>query len=360
MDLKELNNLLESLKAENENICLPDYQKSTLNLSASILQHFGIKADHETFPPADEMLSQNFTHVVVVVLSGLGMNILEKHLYYKDFLRRNLLTDYSSVLNPKSPIENGLQDYESIIEKINNSGNAKAYSVLPFGENPHTELNDWIEAIRKTCKNEQKTFTYAFWQEPDATLHQKGTKSNDVAKIVAELNEKMTYLCEETPHTLFFITADHGHTDIRNDFLQENYPDITKMLSRQPSMEARAISFFVKPEYLQTFPEEFKRTFYKDYILLTKEEALTLELFGPDNTRENPPELGDFIALAITPRTLLWNKSQGQYKSHHSGLTKAEMRIPLISYNSRPRHFGTIIYYSLVAMAVIVLLLAIF
>lgn len=405
MDLKKI----EALKNENEDAFFPDYKNSILGLSASILQYFGVKPEHETFPPADEMLSRKYKHVVVIILDGLGMNILEQNLHFKDFLRRHLLTDYSSVFPPtttasttsflsgKSPVEHGwlgwdvyfgqedktvtcfkntiqgtseqaapynvaekYLPYESIIEKINKTGTAKAFSVLPFGENAQTDLYKWVETIRKTCKTDQKTFTYAYWANPDTELHQKGTKSNDIEKLVRELNEKITYLCEETPNTLFFITADHGHTDIRNDFLQENYPDLANMLLRQPSVEPRALSFFVKPEFLQDFPKKFKQSFGHDYILLTKQEALDIELFGPGKPNENLTGIGDFVAIATGQKTLLWNKNQTQFKSHHAGITKNEMRIPLICYKNRPRHIGLIIYYCLIAAVIAVILLALF
>ncbi len=405
MDLKKI----EALQKENEDVCFPDYKNSILGLSASILQYFGVKPEHETFPPADEMLSRKYKHVVVIILGGLGVNILEQNLHFKDFLRRHLLTDYSSVfpsttttstssfLSGKSPLEHGLigwdvyfgqenktvtcskntiqasseqatpynvaekyLPYESIIEKINKTGTAKAFSVLPFGENAKTDLYKWVENIRKTCKIDQKTFTYAYWKELDTELHQKGSKSNDIEKLVCELNEKITYLCEETPNTLFFITADHGHTDIRNDFLQENYPELANMLLRQPSVESRVLSFFVKSEFMQVFPHKFKQNFSQDYILLTKQEALDIELFGPGKPNENLTGIGDFVAVATGEKTLLWNKNQAQFKSHLAGITKNEMRIPFICYKSRPRHIGMIIYYSLIAAVIAVILLALF
>ncbi len=99
--------------------CFPDYTDSILNLSNSILKYYGIEPFHETHPGADYLLSKNFPHVVVILLDGLGMNILERNLTYRDFLRRNLYSDYSSVFPPTttsstttflsglSPVEHG-------------------------------------------------------------------------------------------------------------------------------------------------------------------------------------------------------------------------------------------------------------
>lgn len=397
---------------KSEDIVFPDYENSILNLSCSILQHYGVKPLHHTLQEADRILSKNYQHVVVILLDGLGMNILEKNLSYRDFLRRNLITDYSSVFPPtttasttsflsgKSPIEHGwlgwdvyfdkedksvtcfrntLQGstekaadyniaqkylpYETIFEQINKTGNAKAYGVFPFssyGFKGQPDLSKWVETIREYCHKDERNFIYAYWTNPDHDLHRLGTNSNDITKIVEELNAKMAYLCEECPQTAFFITADHGHTDIRNDFLEENYPELAKMLIRKPSIEPRAISFYIKPEYITSFPEEFNSHFGNDYILFTKEQILKEELFGPGFKNENLTGIGDFIAVSHTEKTILWNKNELQFKSHHAGLSKNEMRIPLISYVNKPKKFGLFFYYAIIALIIVFLAIAIF
>lgn len=397
---------IQEFKAEP---VFPNYDKSILNLSCSILQHFGVTPLNPTLAEADAYLSRNYKHVVVVLLDGLGINILEKHLMYKDFLPRNVLTDYSSVFPPtttastvsflsgKSPIEHGwlgwdvyfeqedktitcffntLQGtdeqaadynipqkyfpYESIIDQINKANVGKAYGVFPFGPEPHSELTDWVETIRKNCHKDEKNFTYAYWEDPDYTLHLKGTNSNDVRKVVEELNAKMAYLCETCPETLFFITADHGHTDVRNIFLNEDYPGIAKMLIRQPALEARAASFYVKPEYMEEFPKAFNGEFGRDFMLLTKAEVMEKKLFGPGVPHENLTGIGDFVAVAFTDKALLWNRNSEQLKSQHAGMNKNEMRIPLICYESKPKKIGLYIYYGLIGMFVAFLFTAIF
>lgn len=402
---------MKNVLKEIESPVFPDYENSILNLSCSIQQHFGVKPLHPTMPVIDEMLSHNYKHVVVVLLDGLGINILEKHLSYNDFLRRNLLTDYSSVFPPtttasttsflsgKSPIEHGwlgwdvyfkqedktvtcflntLQGtntkaaeynipgkylpYENIIEQINKAGKGKAYAVMPFetkDSEPHPEINDWIETIRKHCKKDEKNFVYAYWEDPDYELHRQGTGSNDVAKVVQDLNAKMAYLCQECPETIFFITADHGHTDIHNYFIQEEFPQLEKMLERKTSLEPRAISFYVKPEYKEKFPEAFKELFPNDYILMSREEILKKELFGPGVPHENLTGIGDYVAIACKETTLLWNKNEKQFKSHHAGLSQNEMRIPLIWYVSKPKKIGLVIYYALIALFLAFLFIAI-
>lgn len=396
----------ESLPKE---IVLPDYKNSILNLSCSILKHYGIPSEHPTLPYADSLLAKNYPHVVVILLDGLGMNILEKYLHPRDFLRRHLITNYSSVFPPtttastvsflssKSPIEHGwlgwdvyfeqedktvtcfhntLQGtqkpaasynipnkylpYENIVEKINKSQKAKAKLIFPFGPEAHPDLLDWGNGIINSCKTDEKTFTYAYWENPDSILHRYGTNSNEVAKIVSELNAAVANICARCPDTLFFITADHGHIDVRNEYFTIDHPEIAKMLKKEPSIEPRAISFYVKDEFKEEFSKVFRGKFLHHYQLFSKEEVLNMELFGPGNKNANLTGIGDFIAAAFDHKTLYWDKNTKDFKSHHAGLSGEEMQIPLIAFQNKKRHTFLFIWYGLIFAILAFLYIAIF
>lgn len=368
-----------------EEVTLPNYKESILNLSCSILKHYGITPKHETLYSIDRLLAKNPKHVVVILLSGLGINILESSLYYKDFLRRNLITSYSSVfpstttastttlLTGLSPIEHGCLSstdnhniadkylsYDNIITQINETGNAQANAIFPSGPDAPKDLDQWILKIKKSCQTEKTTFTYAYWENPDYMIHEKGTKSNDVIKLIQELNQKLTYLCSECKDTTFIITADHGNKDVINNYICDDYPDIKNMLIRETSIAPRSISFFVKPECIKNFPRIFNDSFGKDYILITKQEALDNQLFGPGFTNENLTEIGDYIAIAYNSRTLYWKKTDKDFKSHYAGLSKEEMNIPLIAFEYKPLHIGLKVYYMIAGLFIFALLIAIF
>lgn len=396
------------LEAREIHPCFPDYKDSILNLSCSILNHYGIKPQHDTLSQVDYLLTKNYKHVVVILLDGLGMNVLENNLTYRDFLRRHLLMEYSSVFPPTttastvsflsglSPIEHGwlgwdmyfeqekntvccfkntLQGtetpaadynvakkyfpYKDIIDQINEKGTARANAIYSFDPAINDDFDKWFWAIKKSCTSKEQTFTYAYWDNPDRELHHLGSHSNDVYKMVRQLNASMVSLCESTKDTLFLITADHGHIDITNEFLSD-YPEITKMLVRPVSIEARAMNFFVKPEFHDVFADELKKCLGQDFLIYTKDQILKEELFGPGEPHPNLTGLGDFIAIAVSYRTVLWDKTRNIFRSHHAGLTKEEMRIPIIWYVKKSKKVGLLIYYSIITMIVAFILYILF
>ena len=112
-----------------------------------------------------------------------------------------------------------------------------------------------------------------------------------------------------------------------------DYPEITKCLVRMPSVEPRALSFFVKDEYKDEFPEIFRSTFKDKFALLTKEEVISQRLFGTG--KDNPrlrDSIGDYLAISIADESIFaTHKEASLMPGGHAGLTKVELEIPLIA-----------------------------
>ena len=72
-------------------IVRPNYDDCITNLSNSILAYFDCKIYNKTLPDIDEILKvNNSKNVVVLLLDGMGINILERTLPDNAFLRKNL------------------------------------------------------------------------------------------------------------------------------------------------------------------------------------------------------------------------------------------------------------------------------
>lgn len=70
---------------------LPDYGNCLVNLSNSMLRHFGVPTSAPTLKMADELLAESAkNNIVVLLMDAMGISILEKHLAPDGFLRSHL------------------------------------------------------------------------------------------------------------------------------------------------------------------------------------------------------------------------------------------------------------------------------
>jgi predicted AlkP superfamily pyrophosphatase or phosphodiesterase len=65
----------------------PDYNNSILNVTATLLKHYHAPTIYNAIPELEEELKKNYNHVVLVLLDGMGKNIIEEHLEKDAFLR---------------------------------------------------------------------------------------------------------------------------------------------------------------------------------------------------------------------------------------------------------------------------------
>lgn len=220
--------------------------------------------------------------------------------------------------------------YESIVQQMIHAG-AQAYFATPFVEPFPQTLEEIFARVSDLCARPEKKFIYAYWNEPDSTMHKTGTTSEDTHKVITDLQDKVESLVNGLSDTTFFITADHGHMDSINLCILD-YPEIMDCLVRMPSIEPRALNLFIKEERKAEFPKLFEEAFGDKFWLLTKEEVLEKKLFGPGT--EHPlfrEMLGDFLAIAISDTSLFNTHLEARLMpGGHAGLSEEELRIPLI------------------------------
>ena len=357
---------------------LPDYNRCLVNLSQSILKHFGVETSANTLPEVDAMLDKGYSNVVVLLLDGMGVETMERILDKEGPFRRNLKLSYSSVFPPttvaattsllsgKMPSSHGwlgwdnyypeldrnvtvflnriqgtdipaapyhvadtFTPYKNILELIEEKG-GKAYGASPFLPPNPKSLEEILDRIRTLCSTREKKFIYGYWGEPDATLHQEGGGSENVRETMRDIERKVYETVSSLEDTLFLITADHGHLDNRTAILQD-YEDIMSLLLRLPSIEPRSLNFFVKEGKKEEFKAAFLSHFSEDFDLYTKEEVIEMKLFGEGE--EHPrfrDMLGDFLAVARSDLSIYYTKNI--WASMHAGYTESEMIIPLISF----------------------------
>lgn len=245
-----------------------------------------------------------------------------------------------------------LLPYRSNIERIAETGNALTALYAPFlsEDNPNRvhEFRDITAAVLGMSAHESRTYTYAYWPEPDGTMHRTGVTSIETHGKVETIDRELSVLArrlkeQETAHreygkTLVVVTADHGHMDTIGVDINE-YTDILDMLTSVPSLEPRAVAFFVKPEYLKIFPAVFFSHFSPDdFLLLPKNEFLAGGLIGPV-TPDIPQNAlvgqmaGDFVAIATGNKSIFNSAGTAAlHKGMHAGLSEKELSVPLIVF----------------------------
>lgn len=221
--------------------------------------------------------------------------------------------------------------YDSIVTKMINAGSEAFYStpfVEPYPQDPDAILG----RVTDLCRQPGRKFIYAYWNEPDGTMHRTGTTSDKTHEVIIALEKKVEEFASTLSDTLLFITADHGHMDSKNLCILD-YPEIMKCLVRMPSIEPRSLNLFIKDEYKEEFPALFEKTFGDKFWLVPKDEVIERKLFGYGT--EAPvfrDMLGDFLAIAISDTSLFnTHKEAVLMPGGHAGLTKEELEIPLIA-----------------------------
>ena len=220
--------------------------------------------------------------------------------------------------------------YQNIMDKIKDAG-GNAYAAMPFLPPYPGSMEAILNRVEGLCGEPGPKFIYAYWDEPDATMHRTGTESRETHAMVTNLEKAVEKTVSGLTDTLFMIIADHGHKDSKNCCLLD-YPEIMNCLVRQPSFEPRTLNLFVKDEYREAFPEIFGRYFGDAYILVTRDEALSAGLFGKGKDHEGLERMiGDYVALAISDRSIFNTHIEAQeMPGVHAGLTREEIKIPLI------------------------------
>ncbi len=356
-----------------------DYKNNLINVTNSLLKYYNAKTHHNTLPLLDEVLARNYKHVIVMLLDGMGINILRK-LPEDSFLRKNIKTTLSSVFPPttvaatnaflrgQTPYELGFlgwcqynkfedktdtiflkRDYytnEKItndlnnlllrpnfleqIKEVNKDLHVETIFPAPINGSDFETFEEQLDRLLMITKG-SRSLSYCYYDHPDSTIHRDGINGLKTVEKLNYLNETVAKFKEKlNDDVLMIIVADHGLVDVDYLYLGD-YPEILETFYKLPSIEDRAKTFFVKPEYKDKFVTLFNKYFQPGFILYPKEELLKSNLFGYG---EKHPILdsfiGEFTAISTSRKTIAYEKEENPFKAHHAGLTKEELSVPLI------------------------------
>jgi predicted AlkP superfamily pyrophosphatase or phosphodiesterase len=363
-------------------IVFPSYQQSILNLSNSLLAHYGAKTHHPTLPIVDEFLKKGYRNVLLVLIDGLGQANLDRLSDPHSLLHEHRIGTLNSVFPPttvaattsimsgRSPIETGwlgwcqyvkeldksvvfftnkdyyddevafdhnvadrYVPYDSLYRQIEAaSPDVKTVEIFPAFRTPqHDTFQKQVDTALAMTKEPGRHFAYVYWDQLDSLMHEFGPGSIEVKHQLDQIEEGVAKLYEHLDSdTIVLFTADHGQVDVCPIDLTK-YTALWDTLAHEPSIESRATSFFVKPG-LEPHFESLFRLFFRDYfVLYTHEDVLQMELFGPGSPHPKISEfLGQYLAIAVDSYYFKTNRGRFEMKGQHAGLCADEMLVPLI------------------------------
>lgn len=356
----------------------PNYKNSILNVSNTILKHYGIDTPYKDIPILKEKLF-NKKHIMLILLDGMGMNILS-HLDKSTILRCNIKKSITSIFPPTTvaattSVLSGLPPYQhghvgwiqynqfehantivflnkdaenpnhefkedfrrtylkypTILETIaKQNPDLKTYLHMPnFEKDGFDTFDQQIDRLIEISKKEP-SFSYTYWTEPDLSIHTSGTKAPNIKNLLMTLNHSIERLYQEVQgSTAIIVIADHGMIDVEAIDLHDK-TDLLDTLYRKPSIEPRATSFFIKLDQLTRFKQLFRKYFKHKFKLYTREQVYKKGLLGYG---EKHPLMDDFIGdyMAIAHKKYMFSfRKEKVFLAHHAGLNKKEMRVPLI------------------------------
>ena len=375
---------------ESTKLRFPDYDNSILNIITSVLNYYGIDNGHNSLAVLDKKMKKKYKNVVLLVLDGMGEQILN-NLSKNGYFKNNQLTTVTSVYpstttaamttyySGKTPLETGwiawsqyfkeygrclnmlprvesytekkldkvskdvfesVVNYKTVYEMIEEVG-VQAFEICPSYVERKSKrtlvansIEEMCEGIKTLCSTTDRKFILSYFDNPDGLLHKYGASSNEAKEFIKDTELKIEKMVSELKNTLVIVSADHGHKDIGKVYSVLDYPELRDCLIMPEFFESRFIGFWVKEERKEEFEKIFK-TSIKDFILLRKEEVLNLGLLGIGVPHKKVDDfLGNYVAVAIGDSIFRLQNDYFEGKrvkaSTHCGLTRDEMDVPVI------------------------------
>jgi predicted AlkP superfamily pyrophosphatase or phosphodiesterase len=211
------------------------------------------------------------------------------------------------------------------------------------GGTPVRGYNDLAEAaeavVGRVRATPSPTYTYLYVPSVDYAGHELGYSDPRTIAAADALGQVLEGLTNGLAgRGRIVVTADHGGLDAGLDeihMLQASDP-LVRLLKHEPSGDSRVVYFDVLDGAEAELERLFRDRFADRFFLLTVDEAEEIVLFGPGPlSGEARRRLGTFVAIAKGADVLLYawpsrDPTMQPFVGHHSGLSPAEVRIPLI------------------------------
>ncbi len=371
----------------------PDYDRSVVNVAASMIAAFGGKSQYGALKELDFL--RNFSKVVLLSLDGLGYNYLQK--YGKDsFLAKHCVAKITSTFPATTgaaqtsletgvaPLQHGITGWNMFLKELGTVsrvllfeprwGGCKfaaagigfqeiftekkvfekisaPYSLVlprvivdsykPFDKKSlfvYDDLAGMVRRIKKTACLPGRRYIYAYWLELDKICHKNGCAAVEAAAHFWEIDAAVAGLAKSLAKngTCLVVTADHGLIDIPQNgrvVLNRDFPEIYDCLALPLSGDTRAPYCYVKPGRTAEF-KKLVRKFFPFCKLQKSNNFIKRGVFGIGNP--NPKifdRVGNYILVCDAKhlvRDYIMGEKPVPMEGFHGGMTADEMFVPLI------------------------------
>lgn len=208
---------------------------------------------------------------------------------------------------------------------------------------PYVNPIDLFTQIKKLIKKTRgRIFITAYLDDIDIISHYYGTGTEEERTTIImffRILEEIL-LGARINDTLMLLTSDHGQVPSpqrkKVDILR--FPALLGNLVMPPTGEFRTSYLHIKQGCRAGFIRKLKRELGQRFIVLTRDEAAGLGLFGRTKIPARHAErMGDVVLIAKGEHYLYYPYGDFELKARHGGLNENEMLVPLINLSDYSR-----------------------
>ena len=183
------------------------------------------------------------------------------------------------------------------------------------------------------------SFVYLYMNDLDVAGHSDGVGSNKWLAALTLIDEVLATLMVEMPQgTRIWLTSDHGMINVGEKIvLGKDNPLLENIVTI--GGEPRARHLYLKPDYDSAASRIEVAGIWKEFLgdrveVLTREDAITSNLFGDFVSPDSFDRMGEIIAIAKEDVVLLdptREDKEGAMIGHHGAQTLIETQVALLT-----------------------------
>jgi len=201
---------------------------------------------------------------------------------------------------------------------------------------PYINIVDLLINVRKILERTSgKVFITAYIDDFDTAAHYYGTETEEeqiTTDIFLENLEKI-FIADTVENVLVLLTSDHGQmpapSSSKVDIKKQKW--LFNRLIMPPIGEFRATYLNFRNGELEEIGDRMRREFAGKFIILKKDRAIELGLFGMGQMNQKTRDrLGDIIMVSKGTNFLSYPYGEFELKARHGGLNENEIRVPFV------------------------------